>query len=170
MLRRFIMTFAVVTNLILLDQVVKEVSVRCLKPCSSVSVIPGFFNLTYVENRGCAWGMLQNQVWLLIAIALVMLGLLIWRSKWFFPEGKLGKVVQVLLYSGIVGNLWDRVFRGFVVDMFDFYWQIHHFPVFNVADVFISVAAGLLIISSVFSNKENETKNKKEEVSNGRNS
>lgn len=163
MLRRFIMTFAIVTNLILLDQVVKEIAVRVLKSYTSITVIPNFFNLTYVENRGCAWGMLQNQTWLLVSIAVVMLVLLIWRSKWFFPEGKLGKVVQVLLYSGIVGNLWDRIFRGFVVDMFDFHWGIHHFPVFNVADVFICVAAGLLIISSFLSNK----KNKKEEVSNG---
>ena len=68
-----------------------------------------------------------------------------------------------MLYAGIVGNLWDRLFRGFVVDMFDFYWGVHHFPVFNVADVFISVAAGLLVLSSFFSKNENP----KEEVSNG---
>jgi signal peptidase II len=95
-----------------------------------------------------------------------MLGLLIWRSKWFFPEGKLGKVIQVLLYSGIVGNLWDRVFRGFVVDMFDFHWGGHHFPVFNIADIFICVAAGLLVISSFLSKKE-ESDKKKAEVKNG---
>jgi signal peptidase II len=163
MLRRFVMAFAVVTNLVLLDQVVKEIAVRVLKAHGSVAVVPGFFNLTYVENRGCAWGMLQNQTWFLVSIAVVMLALLIWRSKWFFPEGKTGKVTQILLYAGIVGNLWDRLFRGFVVDMFDFYWDVHHFPVFNVADVFISVAAGLLVLSSFFSKNENS----KEEVSNG---
>ena len=163
MLRRFVMAFAVVTNLVLLDQVVKEIAVRVLKAHGSVAVVPGFFNLTYVENRGCAWGMLQNQTWFLVSIAVVMLALLIWRSKWFFPEGKTGKVTQILLYAGIVGNLWDRLFRGFVVDMFDFYWGVHHFPVFNVADVFISVAAGLLVLSSFFSKNENS----KEEVSNG---
>jgi signal peptidase II len=163
MLRRFVMAFAVVTNLVLLDQVVKEIAVRILKAHGSVAVVPGFFNLTYVENRGCAWGMLQNQTWFLVSIAVVMLALLIWRSKWFFPEGKTGKVTQILLYAGIVGNLWDRLFRGFVVDMFDFYWDVHHFPVFNVADVFISVAAGLLVLSSFFSKNENS----KEEVSNG---
>ena len=163
MLRRVVMAFAVVTNLVLLDQVVKEIAVRVLKAHGSVAVVPGFFNLTYVENRGCAWGMLQNQTWFLVSIAVVMLALLIWRSKWFFPEGKTGKVTQILLYAGIVGNLWDRLFRGFVVDMFDFYWGVHHFPVFNVADVFISVAAGLLVLSSFFSKNENS----KEEVSNG---
>jgi signal peptidase II len=166
MLRRFIMSFAIVTNLILLDQVVKEISVRVLKSYVSITLIPNFFNLTYVENRGCAWGMLQNQTWLLISIAVLMLGLLIWRSKWFFPEGKLGKVIQVLLYSGIVGNLWDRVFRGFVVDMFDFHWGGYHFPVFNIADIFICVAAGLLVISSFLSKKE-ESDKKKAEVKNG---
>ena len=80
MLRRFVMAFAVVTNLVLLDQVVKEIAVRVLKAHGSVAVVPGFFNLTYVENRGCAWGMLQNQTWFLVSIAVVMLALLIWRS------------------------------------------------------------------------------------------
>jgi signal peptidase II len=167
MLRRFIMTFAIVTNLILLDQVVKEIAVCVLKSKVSVDVIPNFFNLTYVENRGCAWGMLQNQTWLLVSIAVIMLVLLIWRSKWFFPDGIMGRVIQVCLFAGIIGNLWDRLFRGYVVDMFDFHWGIHHFPVFNVADVFICVAAGLLIISSFCSKDDDKKENKKVEVSNG---
>jgi signal peptidase II len=149
MFRRFLMSFVVVVNLVLLDQVVKALSEAYLKGQSSIVVVENFFNLAYVENKGCAWGMLQGQVWPLAAVAIVMLSLLIWRRKSFFTEGKLGLVTEHLLYAGIIGNLYDRLIRGYVVDMFDFHWVIHHFPVFNIADVFISVAAGLLFIGAL---------------------
>lgn len=59
-----------------------------------------------------------------------------------------------MLYAGILGNLADRIFRGCVVDMFDFHWGVHHFPVFNVADSFITVAAAILIGAGFFAGKK----------------
>ena len=67
--------------------------------------------------------------------------------------GWAGVVAEMLLYAGILGNLIDRIVRGFVVDMFDFHWGIHHFPVFNVADSYITVAAALLVILGFFEKK-----------------
>ncbi|MGN0846021.1 MAG: signal peptidase II [Kiritimatiellia bacterium] len=145
MLRRFVFLFAVVANLLLVDQVVKAAAVFYLKGQPARVVVDGLFNLAYVENRGCAWGMFQGQVWPLAAFALVAMGVLVWKRAAVFPAGWLGRVAEVLLYAGIVGNLIDRIARGCVVDMFDFHWGVHHFPCFNVADSYITVAATILI-------------------------
>lgn len=145
-MRRFVFTFAVVVNLLLADQIAKEAAVRLLKASSAVALLP-VFNLAYVENRGCAWGMLQGRVWPLAAFGFVALALLIRYRRGIFPAGRLGFWTESLLYAGVIGNLLDRLFRGFVVDFLDFHWGMHHFPCFNVADICISVAAGLLILA-----------------------
>ena len=150
MLRRIILFSAAVMNLLLVDQIVKAASVSSLRGHPPVEVIPNLFNLAYVENRGCAWGLFQGHVWPLAVFAVVVMGLLVWKRKSVFPRGGWGVLSEILLYAGILGNLIDRLARGCVVDMFDFHWGVHHFPVFNVADSYITVAAGLLLILSFF--------------------
>ena len=152
-MKRFVFTFAAVMNLLVVDQVVKAVASARLKGAPPVTVLDGFFNLAYVENRGCAWGLLQGQVWPLAAFAVVALACVIWKRRAIFPAGVAGTVAEVTLYAGILGNLADRVWLGCVVDMFDFHWGVHHFPCFNVADVYINIAAGLLIVTSFFARK-----------------
>lgn len=147
--KRFLVLFAVVMNLVLADAVIKELAAGCLKGAAAVSVIPGLFNLAYVENRGCAWGMFQGQVWPLAIFGLVALAFLIWRRKSVFGSGRLPAIAEPLLYAGIIGNIIDRLFRGYVIDMFDFHWGIHHFPCFNLADSCICVAVGLLLLASI---------------------
>lgn len=148
-MKRFLVLFAVVINLVLADAVIKELAAGCLKGAAAVSVIPGLFNLAYVENRGCAWGMFQGQVWPLAIFGLVALAFLIWRRKSVFGSGRLPAIAEPLLYAGIIGNIIDRLFRGYVIDMFDFHWGIHHFPCFNLADSCICVAVGLLLLASI---------------------
>ena len=152
MLRRIVLFSAAVMNLLLLDQIVKAASVSSLRDRPPVEVIPNLFNLAYVENRGCAWGMFQGQVWPLAVFAVIAFALLVWKRKSIFPRGAWGLVAEHLLYAGILGNLIDRLYYRFVVDMFDFHWGAHHFPCFNVADSCITVAAGILIAFSVFVN------------------
>ena len=146
MLKRFVLSFAAVMNLLLLDQVVKELATRRLKGVTAVEVIPNLFNLGYVENRGMAWGLLQGYVWPLAAFACLAIAVLIWKRRSIFPAGAVGTIAELLLHAGILGNLVDRLARGCVIDMFDFYWGVHHFPCFNVADAYITVAAGLLLV------------------------
>lgn len=148
-MKRFLVLFAVVINLVLADAVIKELAAGCLKGAAAVSVVPGLFNLAYVENRGCAWGMFQGQVWPLAIFGLVALAFLIWRRKSVFGSGRLPAIAEPLLYAGIIGNIIDRLFRGYVIDMFDFHWGIHHFPCFNLADSCICVAVGLLLLASI---------------------
>lgn len=150
MLRRLVVTSAVVANLLLVDQVVKAAAVASLKGRPPRVVLEAFFNLAYVENRGCAWGMLQGHAWPLAAFGLLALAFLFWKREAFFPAGAHGRVAEWLLYGGIVGNLIDRVVRGHVVDMFDVHWGVHHFPCFNVADAYITVAAAILVLAGVF--------------------
>ena len=144
-------------HLLIIDALTKEMAIHYLwkSGVETVSVIPGFFNLTYVENRGCAWGMFQGQVWPLAVFAILVMALLVWRRKDFFIlEGpswcvKTSVVAETFLYAGIAGNLIDRLWRGYVVDFLDFHWgEAYHFPCFNVADILITCSAFLLIFLS----------------------
>ena len=152
-MKRFLILFAAVSNLVLVDAVIKELAAGYLKGAAAISVIPGLFNLAYVENRGCAWGMFQGQVWPLAVFGLVALAFLIWKRTSIFnlqpSTFNLSAVAEPLLYAGIVGNVIDRLFRGYVIDMFDFHWGIHHFPCFNVADSLICISVGLLLLASL---------------------
>ena len=148
-MRRLVFSFAAVTHLLLLDQIVKVYAIQRLKGAPHVEVLP-FFNLAYVENRGCAWGMFQGQVWPLAVFAVIAFAFLVWKRKSVFPSGAWGWVAEHLLYAGILGNLIDRLHYRFVVDMFDFHWGVHHFPCFNVADACITVSAAILIAFSLF--------------------
>ena len=163
-MKRFLILFAVVANLVLVDAVTKELARGYLRGTGTsrprvIEVIPNLFNLAYVENRGCAWGMFQGQVWPLAVFGLIALAFLILKRKSVFgghatEDGRrvwafLPRVAEPLLYAGIIGNVIDRLFRGFVVDMFDFHWGVHHFPCFNVADSLICISVGLLLLSSL---------------------
>ena len=151
-MKRLLVLFAVVANLVLADAVTKELAAGYLKDAAAISVIPEFFNLAYVENRGCAWGPLQGQVWPLAVFGLVALAFLIWKRTSVFnlqpSTFNLTAVAEPLLYAGIIGNVIDRLFRGYVIDMLDFHWGVHHFPCFNVADSLICIAVGLMLLSS----------------------
>jgi len=153
-MRAFFKVFAAVANLAVVDAVAKELAASVLAGSSPIAVVPGFFDLAYVENRGCAWGMFQGQVWPLASFGAVALAALVWKRRDVFLSfgggwrRAFGGVAEPLLYAGIVGNLVDRMFRGFVIDFLDFHWGVHHFPCFNLADSYITVAAALLVVAS----------------------
>ena len=149
-MKRALLTLVIVLNLVALDGVVKEVAAKFLKDAAAISVVPGLFNLAYVENRGCAWGLFQGQVWPLAVFGVLALAFLVWQRRSVFhqPASILGAIAEPLLYAGIVGNLLDRICRGYVIDMFDFYWKTSHFPCFNVADSFICISVALLLLAS----------------------
>ena len=151
-MKRALIIFAVVMNLVLADAVTKELAAGYLRGTAAVSVIPNVFNLAYVENRGCAWGMFQGQVWPLAVFGLLALAFLVWKRTTVFnlrpSTFNLSALAEPLLYAGIIGNVIDRLFRGYVIDMLDFHWGVHHFPCFNLADSMICIAVGLMLLSS----------------------
>ena len=146
--------------LVAIDQITKLYAINVIKPQGTVTLIDNFYYLTYLENRGAAFGMLQNQRVAFIAITLiifVIFGFILCKYK---IEGKLFFTAIVLIFGGGVGNLIDRVFRGYVVDFLQFSFFS---PVCNLADYFITVGAILLIISVLFCKKNIAKKNKKAE-------
>lgn len=164
--RRFFILFAAVANLVLADAVTKELARGYLRGAGAsrprvIEIIPNLFNLAYVENRGCAWGMFQGQVWPLAIFGLIALAFLIWKRKSVFGASLLSSIAEPLLYAGIIGNVIDRLFRGYVIDMFDFHWGIHHFPCFNVADSLICISVGLMLIASLFEGRGSEERMKR---------
>ena len=142
------MTALFILLLVALDQATKHVVRASFALHESRPVIPGFFSLTYVQNRGAAWGILSGWGILLVALAVVMLVVLArYRAK-IFGDGLLGRIAFILLSGGIIGNLIDRAVLGYVVDFLDFYVGAH-FPAFNVADSCICVGVGLYMVASL---------------------
>lgn len=142
--------------LLLLDQWTKHLAVRFLKDREDVILIPGVLRLHYLENRGAAFGILQNQQWLFyvltVAILLMILYLLIRMPKtmYYFPVHILGIVV----IAGALGNFYDRLVHRYVVDFF--YFELIDFPVFNVADVYLTCSILLFLLLFFFRYKEED--------------
>lgn len=140
-------TFAVIALLTVIDQITKYVVVLYLKPIGMTDFIPGV-RLNYLENTGAAFGsMTGNTVLLSVITAVVLVVLLIALGKKVFSSKILHWGVALITAGGI-GNLIDRVFRGYVTDFFEF--TFIKFPVFNVADCLITVGAVISIIYLVY--------------------
>ena len=141
----------IVAILIGLDQIIKYWALNHLQGVGSISVINNIFNLTYVENRGAAFGMLQNNQTIFIAVAAIAscYGLYYLHTK---KVNNIGKTGIILVISGAIGNLIDRVRLGFVVDYLDFHiiWSY----VFNLADCFVVVGTILLCMYIITSEED----------------
>ncbi|MBD3305499.1 signal peptidase II [candidate division KSB3 bacterium] len=112
----------------------------------SMTVIPGFFNLTYARNTGAAFGILQGKQTLLTVVSVIAIGILVFLLWYERPERRGFLVALALILGGTCGNFIDRVRQGYVVDFLDVYISRYHWPSFNVADSAITVGVGLLII------------------------
>jgi len=135
--------------LYLSDQATKALILRYIPTHESLTVIPGFFNLVQVHNTGAAFGMMKGNNVAFIALATVALVLLtIFAKRGAFPT-PLMRVGAALLASGILGNLTDRILHGHVIDFLDVILPWYgHWPVFNIADSCICIAAVFFVWAS----------------------
>lgn len=151
-----IMDLIMMFILIAMDQITKYLAVINLKDKPAYTIIDGVFELNYLENRGAAFGMLQNQKGFFILIScIVLIAILYILIK--MPENKKYNILHVLLVliaSGAIGNMIDRVRLEYVVDFF--YFVLINFPIFNMADIYVSVACVLLAIVMLFVYKEED--------------
>lgn len=141
--------------LILLDQFTKHFAVQHLKDQMPVVLWKNVFELSYLENRGAAFGILQGKQWPLIIFTVIVLMIIIYLYLMRIPSEKhfgLLNVIAILFFGGAIGNFIDRVMQGYVVDFF--YFRLIDFPVFNVADIYVTVAAILLILCLLFYKEE----------------
>ena len=144
--------------LIGMDQFTKQLAVSHLKDRPGLSIIKGVFELNYLENRGAAFGMLQNQKFFFVIIAVVMLVIITYVIV-KMPDHKKYKVLELLLVmisAGAIGNMIDRIKTNYVVDFF--YFKLINFPIFNVADIYVSVSCVLLAVLILFYYKEDDFK------------
>ncbi|HEY7510115.1 MAG TPA: signal peptidase II [Vicinamibacteria bacterium] len=141
----------IMAAIVVSDQVTKLVVDRWMALHESLDVVDGFLRLTYVRNRGAAFGILSDaelpyQAGLFALLSLGALGAIAVYA-WRLPaESRLPKTALALIMGGAVGNLIDRVRLGYVIDFVDAYIGPHHWPAFNVADSAISVGVVLLIL------------------------
>lgn len=144
-------TIAVV---IILDQITKALIRANLAVGESVTIIPGFMDLSHVQNTGAAFGMLNDVDFpgkpiVMVAIAgIALLAIAAYGAQLGFHE-RLARLGLALILGGAVGNLLDRAIAGHVVDFVDVYWRDVHFWAFNVADAAISVGAVLVILDTL---------------------
>jgi len=145
----------IILSLIGIDQFSKYLALKYLKGVSSIPIINDVFHLTYVENRGAAFGLFQNNqiIFVIVAMIACIVGLYYLYKK---DLNLLAKSSIILLISGAIGNMIDRVRLGFVVDYFDFriIWEY----VFNVADIFVVVGTILLCIYILFFEDKEQVK------------
>ena len=144
--------------LIGIDQLTKYYALVALKPIGSTTVIEGIMDFTFVENRGVAFGMFAGQRWLILLLTFaITIGLAVYYYK--LPRTKEYKLVHgclVLVLAGALGNIIDRVLRGYVVDFFEF--TFIQWPVFNMADIYVVIGMAVLAFLIMFVIKEPEKK------------
>ena len=137
--------------LIGIDQLAKYFAVEKLKDKPSFVLWEGVFELHYLENRGASFGILQNQRWPLIIFTMVVLFFLLYLYLKKIPDEKrfsFFNIIIILFIAGAIGNLIDRIAKGYVVDFF--YFSLIDFPIFNVADIYAVTASVLLIVLGLF--------------------
>lgn len=146
--------FLLAISLIALDQMSKLWVVKNFQLFDTKPLINDIFHLTYVRNKGAAFSLLENQRWFFIIVTLAAIGILSYFFIVFYKKEKytLLKITMVLIFSGAVGNLIDRIRFSYVIDFFDF--RAINFAIFNVADSFVVVGAILLGYCLLFINKE----------------
>lgn len=141
----YLMYTAVIIGGIILDQITKILAEVFLKSNGTFPIIKNALHLTYVENRGAAFGMLADNRWLFMVVSVV--AILVFGAYLYLghAESTLSAVALAMMTSGGIGNMIDRIFRGYVIDFIDF--RLINFAVFNGADSLVCVGAGLLILS-----------------------
>ena len=137
---------------IILDQVTKSAAVNNLVLFQPVNIFPGF-NFTLMYNEGAAFSFLSDasgwQRWFFTVVAVVVSIAIVFWLKSLPAEQRVTALSLSLILGGAIGNVWDRILLGHVVDFIDVYYAEHHWPAFNIADSAISVGAVLLIIDSL---------------------
>jgi signal peptidase II len=147
--------YSVALIILIVDYLTKWVVRARLDPVQSVEIIPGYLRLSYWQNSGVAFGLFDAvaSVWkpyILAALAVVAVVVIVVYGEHMPPERKLLRASLAIIIGGILGNLVDRIVRGYVIDFIDFHiYDTFHWPTFNVADSAITIGIALLLIDTV---------------------
>jgi signal peptidase II len=144
----------IAASVVLFDQMTKWLVAQKIALHEGVDVVPGFFRLTHVQNQGAAFGLFSDSTseWKVAMLILFSIAALAVVSALLWKNGNAMNATAIalsLVFGGALGNLWDRVSSGRVIDFLDIYYGSHHWPAFNVADSAIVIGA-LLLLSEIF--------------------
>lgn len=131
---------------IVLDQWTKGLVANNMNLFESIEIIPGFFSITYAQNTGAAWSMMEGQMLFFYVITIVAFVLLVFYLKNLKEEQFLSKLGVIMMLSGTIGNFMDRVMFQYVRDFLDFIIFGYDFPIFNVADSFLCVGVAVILL------------------------
>lgn len=155
-----ITTIIISIILLCIDQISKLLIVNLLTKTNSIAIIKNFFYLTYINNDGAAFSILVGKRVLLILIAVLVIVMLIRYIKKNNIQNKLELVSISLIIGGSLGNLIDRVVRGYVIDFLDFKIFNYNFPIFNLADTFIVIGVFILLLKEIRKENNLDSRNK----------
>lgn len=144
----------VLVGVLVLDQLSKYWVASMLGLYESITVIPGFFWLTYMRNTGAAWSMFEGQMWFFLSIAaaaMVGMAVIFFKTP---QKNKLMRFALIFMFVGTLGNFIDRAILTYVRDFLSFDTFGYMFPVFNVADLSLNIGAGLLILEAILERKK----------------
>ena len=155
MKNKYVLLFFVSGVLIVMDQYTKLMVSLHIPLNYSVKVVEGFFNFTHIRNSGVAFGLFASQqseykALMFIAISTIAIIAILVIFHQTPKEKKMVQTGLILIFSGAIGNLIDRVLHGEVIDFVDFFINRHHFPAFNIADSCITVGVIMMVIDLFF--------------------
>ncbi|MFX0548914.1 signal peptidase II [Hathewaya histolytica] len=131
---------------IILDRISKLLAIN-LKGGLGINLIPNFLTLEYLENRGAAFGIMQNKQWLLIILTILIMIVLLYMFFRYRHESKILNYSLVMIFTGAIGNLYDRIFYKYVIDFISVHYKdVYYFPTFNIADIMVVLGTFLLAL------------------------
>lgn len=142
---------------VVLDQLTKRVAEDRLRGQRSVPLVDDILRLTYIENRGAAFGLLQDQTTFFVLVGIIVIAVIAMSYRYLPRSGFLLHLALGLMLGGAVGNLIDRVRQGYVVDFVDFGYRANWWPVFNVADSAIVIGVALMALSALSPSSEQQS-------------
>lgn len=157
MLKRGVIGAIISVFLIVLDQFTKYLAVKHLMNQPNIVLWEGVFELQYLENRGAAFGIMQGQKLFFVTFTSIAMCAIAWFYLKKIPDAKKYRfleVICVMLFAGGIGNFIDRVRLNYVIDFF--YFSLIDFPIFNVADIYVTVAAFAMVLLGMFYYKDED--------------
>ncbi|MBR1413595.1 MAG: signal peptidase II [Bacilli bacterium] len=144
--------FKIAIIVLIIDQIIKGLVSSNLQVNESIKVIKNIFKITYSQNTGAAWSILNNHSYIIIIISIIAL-VILFRFMYLFKDNKRNNISFGLIIGGTIGNFIDRIFNGYVIDFIDVTIFKYKYPIFNIADMCIVIGV-ILLIYAVFKGED----------------
>lgn len=140
--------------IVLIDQLTKYLTVQNIALYENIEFVPGLMSFTYLQNSGAAWSILEGQMWFFYLVTVIVVGAILYFLN---TEGKTDKIfgtILAIILGGTIGNFIDRILYQYVIDMIQL--EFISFPVFNIADSFLTVGVIALLVYSIYQEKQDK--------------